>query len=151
MGFLLKHRKITSASEVATRTMEGSRHDKSASPEHQTTKGSYTLVAAWTRNPAHSKHQAGGRGRLPASGSSVSLVEHLSSQTTRTKQGPHVVPLGSLCTVQLSPVALHPHSGSTVSPPAWEALEFHCLLLTGSSLFNLSHGHGSDRISYNLE
>lgn len=38
-GFLLNHRKITSASEVDTRSMEGSRHGKSESSEHQTIKG----------------------------------------------------------------------------------------------------------------
>lgn len=37
-----------------------------------------------------------------------------------------------------------------MSPPAWEALEFHCLLLMESSLFNLSHGHGGDRISLTI-
>lgn len=37
-----------------------------------------------------------------------------------------------------------------MSPPAWEALEFHCLFLTGSSLFDLPHEHGGDRISLTI-
>lgn len=107
-GFLLNHRKITSASEVDMRSMEGSQQDKSASSERQTTKGSYTLVAACTRSPAHTKHQAGGRGHLPASGAASPQLSIYAYSQPSTKQG-SPCPFGQSLYCALSPIALRCH------------------------------------------